>query len=392
MDGITVQHAGELLFDTSATERQRGQCAETYLRSLEDVAFALIVGSGLAVSKNLPKVGNETPGADLCVHFGAYVRPVEEARTSAPDGIVATIGGRKAVAAWLRALSHLKKKDYPFWREFALREADAYLWPSEAEGRMLILRAESAPSDLRFGKPYWVVPELQRIVPLDLATRLASEILIHHSVPRPSAVEFVQRSIVAHATIFEWYQRRLRRGAGPEKAMTHLPHVTRTTFVAEEEIDRELWRVARLLMPRMLGEILRGCDRRGDVLKRIEDLTVDGGLDPLRDGLREALATPDLEGITKIHRDLEHQLDAADQPSAVDFAIKGGLVGIVPKVEVEVRKRAVDEETEYHQAIRLALRRTPDIRGELRAQAARVFPELRALPNPPVQPTGSAVG
>jgi hypothetical protein len=379
MDGITVQHAGELLFETCATVRQRAQCATTYLRCLEDVTFALTFGGGFAVTRDLPKVGNETPGASLCAHFSGYIRPIEEARTKRPDAVIAQPGGVRAVAGWLQGLHLLKDGDLIFWRELALRESDAYLWPQGEEAKRRLLRTDVPVSQLEFGKDYFGVrPDLNRHVPRRLIKLLADEVLLHHSIPEPNAAEFVQRFIVAHAIIFEWYLRRRMRGAAPETPLTHLPHVTRTTFVAEEMLDRVLWRLGRLVMPLMLGEILRGCDCRADVLKRIEDLIADGSLGPLRNNLRKAIAGQEAGDIEKIRRDIEqHRFRSDAKRGPVDMALKAGLVGPLPRVEAEARLRIDDEESQYDAAIGLVLRRSPDVRAEERVQAERVFPELK---------------
>lgn len=376
MDGITVQHAGELLFDTSASVRQRGQCADTYLRSLEDVTFALVLGLGLAVTRNLPKVGTETPGADLCSHFGDYVHPVEGARTAGPDTIIVEPQGRNAVAQWLGGLAHLTNKDYPFWREYALREADAYLQPADDVGRAVLLRPDAERVELKFGKDYWVVPELQRVVPPELTARLRDEILQYHALPPQNGLEFVERSIVAHTITFEWYQRQLVHGTGPGMGLTYLPHVTRTTFVAEEEIDRQLWHLGRLMMPRVLGEILKKCECRADVVKHIEDRIADSRLEPLRIRLRDAVEAQDSTEIKKIRHDIERQLNPQDERSPVDVTVRLGMNLLGPHAGAEAGTRLGHRRSRCDEAIRLALIRTVPTPCELRPQAIRVFPEL----------------
>ncbi len=377
MDGITVQHAGELLFDTAATVTKRAACAGTYLRSLEDVAFALIFGSGLTVTKNLPKVGNETPGTDLCQHFASYVSALEVAGVAPPDELVEKPAGRRRVRVWLSGLNRLRRKDYPFWRELILREAEAHLWPSNDADKALLLRSIPDRSKLAFGKNYWMVSELQDALPQGFIMEMAKSILACYSLPQQSALEFVERVVVTHAVIFEWYLRRLRHGAGPEIPLTYLPHVTRTMFFVEDDIDTELWHLQRLVMPRILSEILKGCDRRSEVLRRIEDLVEAGRLEPLRRRLQDALVSLDRDELKKIRRDIECQIDSGAEKCSVDFAIKAGIVGVVPKAEIEIRRRVTKDESSYDAAIRLVLRRSTDIRTELWGQACRVFHELR---------------
>ena len=61
MDGITLQHAGELLFDTPVTIEERNNCHETYIRSLEDFCFAYMYGEKFSHTKKFPKIQDYEP-------------------------------------------------------------------------------------------------------------------------------------------------------------------------------------------------------------------------------------------------------------------------------------------------------------------------------------------
>jgi len=61
-EGITVQHAAELLLDTETTRADRKACRYTYLCSLQDFSLDLLAGDAIEVSRNLPSVGTSVPG------------------------------------------------------------------------------------------------------------------------------------------------------------------------------------------------------------------------------------------------------------------------------------------------------------------------------------------
>jgi len=382
MEGITVQHAGELLFDASATRHQRAKCEGTYLRSLEDVVFALVFGSGFAVSGNLPKVGDETPGADLCCSFQDAVHTIDSS-SGTPDSLIESQSGRAAVAGWIAGLAHLKNSFLPYWQEFIVREAEASLRPrfgsdtdrEKAEWEYL-RRPDADRLRMTFGKNYFNAPELHEALSETFVSQLGEEVASVQRVPKRTAEEFVRRAVVAHAVIFEWYGRRLQEGTGPELPLSHLPHVTRTTFFAEEEVEHKLWQLGRLIMPRVLVEILKPCASRAEVLSVIGDRMTEGLLTPLRNRFREAVEVLDIQELEKIRIDIEQMMTTDDEPSSIQVAMKAGFVGPIPRVEVEIGKRRTVEDSDYKSAIRWLLRRTPDTRDELRVQAHRLFPEL----------------
>lgn len=374
MDGITVQHAGELLFDTEATTSQRRACSQTYLRCLEDFAFAVIFGQ-FSVTGNLPLVGNESPGAELCKAFTEFQAPFEEAKTDPPDALLDAPLGRLVIADWLSALSRVRRSDFRYWVDYIRREADAYLWPADAHARAL-LTTSCSREQYRFGKQpeYWFDAELEDCIEGQmfevLVTAAASA---HGHVSSDGVREFVRRSLLAHMLIFEWYERRIQ-GATATEPRVRLPHVTRTTVIQEDTVAYQLWRVQRLMMPHILSSILGASADRNAVRRRIGDLATDSRLQPLRSRLQAALATFDLNELEAIADDIDNTAAGISETRPVDFAIKAGFTGPLPKAEFEARLK--QEPTPDRRAIVFALRRSGDIYAEELARATRVFGEL----------------
>src|SRR5258708_3842183 len=79
LDGITFQHVAELLLERGTTANERKRCKATYWDCFEQVAFALLMSDRIALSAELPRVGNDTPGEDLKALLGnEIVFPVED--------------------------------------------------------------------------------------------------------------------------------------------------------------------------------------------------------------------------------------------------------------------------------------------------------------------------
>ena len=375
LEGITVQHAGELLFDTVTTAKLRKDCLATYLRSLEDVTFALVLGNGFAVSKNLPKVGNETPGMDLCVEFNTYVKPVELKTKSHPADLLSSTAGCRQVAEWLQALTRLGNQYFLFWQEFIVREGQAYLEPLLASDKAALRNGSAVAHDLIFGKDYPFSRDLgNEIQEINLVKRLALIIETNHKISSVASIEFVTRVLVAHITIFAWYQQQWKRGAGPGVPYTYVPHVTRATIVNEDLMDSHLRRLARFIMPRITNEILNCCDTREEYIKIIHDYQEGRSLDNLRRIFDDALRTQNAQELENIRIAFEREAFASkDDP--VELAFKAEA-SITPKLVLETKTKLAKSQSP-EEGVKFLSRRSGSVRADLITSAKRVFPELR---------------
>lgn len=69
LEGLTVQRAGELIFDVGSKARDRASSRKSYMRALEDLAFALLFADKTGTTGQFALVGAEKPGELVIMGF-----------------------------------------------------------------------------------------------------------------------------------------------------------------------------------------------------------------------------------------------------------------------------------------------------------------------------------
>ena len=116
-DGITVDHARELLTDHPAVREIGHRCTYPYLASLADVATGLVSGSKLSTT-------SMTPGQWIEDTFESKFDPIEVKSTLKPtDMLKEGSRYRSEVEDHIRILKQLTANQYKAWRQLIIREA-----------------------------------------------------------------------------------------------------------------------------------------------------------------------------------------------------------------------------------------------------------------------------
>jgi hypothetical protein len=165
--------------------------------------------------------------------------------------------------------------------------------------------------------------------------------------------------------IFEWYQQRVFDTAMSDEVQVYTPHVTRATLFPEDDFDRELWHMRRLVMPGLLVPILRNCAHREEVFRYVGDLIANTRLDGFRQEFGAALESRNDEALARLRRMVERDLEEFGPSRAANVIGRIGVNVLVGYAEVE---------TPITNAALLAIR--PFSYQELLDAAIRVFPEL----------------
>jgi hypothetical protein len=301
LDGITVQHSGELLFATRATTSERSACAATYVRSLEDFAFALLYGASFTVSGSMPEVAGENPGRLLIEEYPQWHVNLDDGAPARPDVLLKTDPAFRArVAATLRRVPNSYLRIPEFWEHFILREARSSLIvrtdavdgekrnrqeASAAAQRKMFASPHTAPSEFIYGKvpEYFVDPELQaelddRSFTRKLSARLAMEWTIRHGIPEVILEEFVRRATLAHVVIYWWSELSV---GGHLAQVIRVPHVTRSLLCASEPRTGAVRR-GEFQKRTRVRNVLHECLSR-HVIERHELVNVLGGLRERKD-------------------------------------------------------------------------------------------------------------
>jgi hypothetical protein len=246
LEGITLQHVGELVFRAPETRAIRRASRANYLHSLEDFAFAVVLADKLVVGERFPSLSAQ-PGAKP---GDAPPSPAERLIWDLPSDLLSRvrIPDNKALAHQLVLLDSFRKEilsdvrrlpvsiaqDVTYWEAYFRREA-VYLGDHEA------LRDPSLPLiDYAVGEHYLRDSDLWAAVPrsvieagLPIVSERASRSrhvgFLAKPPQAPRALEaLVAGSVVSHVAFMHAYD--LAIVSQPEPPV-RLPFATRCSIL-----------------------------------------------------------------------------------------------------------------------------------------------------------------
>jgi hypothetical protein len=231
----------------------------------------------------------------------------------------------------------------------------------------------------RFAAKHYVArPELQDLVPESYTAALMPVVKESAAivVSDTAAREFITRVAVTHI-LFYWDNESaakdiIRRGG------TRLPHETRASLrlvQAQCESPESVLRYA--VTPHALKYVLKRSDKRADVIQRLQDFHQDSLFREVRGLLQRALVEHDLGNDKELRMlldDLENVVRESEAPRdlvTMKPKIEVGVLGVKVGLEMDWRFRFNDRRYWLRQLVHAGAG------GELRALAAKVFPEFR---------------
>lgn len=233
IDGITVQHVGEIVFDMGSTFEDRYASRHTYKQSLEDFAASVLFGDNIAVSGRLPKVKGENPGSIALEQMADIHTNLEISTTKTPQDILKDTYYREKV---LKDIGYMKKAIFGvnkiFWQDLMRREAIISIGSHDT-----VYNSNVTPDEIVFdGAPHYVVDrELQNKIDRDsIITILATELQKYCDtrITKIALEEFVSRIILTHITIYWWYEFATIEAGIVNRV--RIPHITRAVVRNEE--------------------------------------------------------------------------------------------------------------------------------------------------------------
>jgi hypothetical protein len=272
LEGITINHAGEIIFDSPKTTKERGKFPYTYLRSLEDFMQAVIFADKIVVSSRLPDVGNESPGKDLLAMFDPkMIEWVEEVKGFSPDSVLDNESNSSILGSYLKNLNYSYFQDPGSWREFIMREYITYFYP---KGRDKVLYENGK---FLFGKNYMEKSELESLISADFIKHLIEPIqrlsLNESNIPPQKALEdFIRKTSLTHVVIGLYYKQFVGLIKVPEFDRNFISHVTRSTLKFDQHEcnlkERTPWLT---LIPRLIAPTLKlNCTTRFEIPNAIK--------------------------------------------------------------------------------------------------------------------------
>lgn len=385
LDGLIWQQAGELLFDTEATRAQRSSSIKSYVRALEDITFALLFSENVAATGSLPDVMGTNPGRDLVKIFDERFVPIDVNHANKPEDLLNDADERDLLKEMLANLTEGIRIEAELWLAHMRREALINLGAHES-----LFAVQKDPSNYRFVRTFWPDRELQDSVPKEILDRVMNPIqsAIDRNIQTEAIREFVTRNVVAHVTIFRWYQRQASLSFKPDKHV-YFPWGTRTSLLPNQsgplrrlqirgKFCRNLWRIARLTAPYATIQLLERSGCRSDLLKWLRDPPVEWKSAALRQKLSEAVTAFVRGDETEMER-LAQDIDrAASWCEYKEVAGIGGEIGVStagPSGSIGGYRES--ERPRGSGWVTTIIRQTPALYSRCEAEAQRVFSELR---------------
>lgn len=278
-DGITVDHARELLTDDPVIADIGHRCTYPYLASLADVAVGLVSGTKLSTTAM-------TPGQWIKNTFDNKFDPIEVIGKLTPEDMLEQGSQyRTEVENHIRLLARLNTHQYRAWKELIVREAREFLGDDQR-----IFEDLPDPDEYIFGKKLTYDRQLQNLVPERCITNMHDALYPIEGTPpylvkvhAKTVRELITRTVTAHILIFCWY-RYMTAKSFLASGCLRWPHCTRATLIecgSEGLLSRKsktlkgtphprsLYMVREVLMPNILTPILIKASGERDPLKVI---------------------------------------------------------------------------------------------------------------------------
>lgn len=391
LEGITVQHAAELLLDFRLTESDRRTCRSTYLRSLADFTFGLLAGDVIAVSQRLPKVGEDrSPGQELLEviarQLPGHIRWIEDEGTGDPGVIREDVAQRTMTRSWIGKLEDALVLDGPSWQEHLVREFKAYAGDDPQ------LAEDLPPERYPFRRRFWYDKELEDAIPSRTVERafpprISVLTADGREVHANARAAFVRRNIVAHILIWQWYQEQMIRPKFAVRERNLVTHVTRASLVSAKRRGggrdgrREGWRI---IVPRVLAGLINRSETRSDLIKHILDAASDSAQArtfrrTCEDAIEEYVAGNDV-ALERLQRDLEAWARGSDVHETFECRSTIGWQAGSPKAEFSTALSGAVASSgylEFDRSMRF-LTRAASRFADYEVAAERLFKEIRA--------------
>jgi len=299
LDGITVQHVGEVFYETGTTAAVRKQCRRTYLRSMEDFTFGFLFGETLSLSGRMPPVGDETPGGNL-------INRPEMGQPAAIEELLQEERFRSSVEQDMKAVNELLGSELEPFRHFYLREVLAYLgnhaslWESNLDPSTYVFETKDRKSH------YVRSPGLQGLVHNSFTRDMTTAIrngTAAKDVSDDALTEFVTRVLLTHIANYWAFDRAVE---DHPHGSARLPHVTRVAI--RQKVDapnpEKHGRLRRLVYKGIVPHAL------------LRVIGVARGKEFFLDALRETRDSKDFTEIRRYLTELVCQLGAGERKDA----------------------------------------------------------------------------
>jgi hypothetical protein len=365
-DGITFQHAAEMLLDPDPTRNTRKLSKHTYVRSLEDLAYGLAFADRIVLpAGEMPKVGGSSPGENLVDRLGASL--VERVPYIGKTKEWAIANGREQLQTTLSAMSGISAGPVSYYADFIKRESQVHF------GSDPTVRTAKR-SDFRFAETHYTPDaQLQAAIPETFVNQLTPVVRAQVKEVRPSdeAIdEFLRRCLVTHFGNDYSYGESV---AARNQNYVRLPHVTRS--VVHNVLADEHGQFAELVTPHVLLLALIRAKKRDDVLSALLALRADPPMARIKRYIVDALM--ELESIGKRNKIDNLLADLRRQSNMIGDRMEAAKMGVMFKSKfVDIAVDAVLNLGAVRRRFALRQLVTPGREADYRSRLSSLFSEI----------------
>jgi len=270
LDGITVQHAGDVVFQTKETLEHRAAAKQTYRECLEDVACAALFADKIHITGAMPQYDSgEAPGQRVVAELNrsgefTTIMPKEVLSTTAQ--ILGDSNCRVFIQHDVMNLAQSIREVPEIWSDLYTREAEIHFGNHES------LRRENADRYVFGAKHYWDDPLLEQMVPDGFVCGLkgfVERLSTDRRVSRRSVDAFIRAVAVTHIGNYWTIHEASRLKKIPPSF--RMPHPTRM-HLSQLRVKADGAALRSALVPMALCLALREDVRRDSFLATLRDL------------------------------------------------------------------------------------------------------------------------
>jgi hypothetical protein len=299
LEGITLQHAGELLFETPITIKERTKCPQTYLRSLEDFCFAYLYGSFSHTGK-LPTIDIYEPGKMLIDRFSENFVKLDDNNHAKVKAFLKDQEIVYQLSIDMKNGFYAYQVNPKFWEEWITRESKAYLGSDSSLYEDLpqtrLYKYAKKPAYLKSKLLQDLIPKefFQNLIPIVKKT------IKDNKIKEKAIKEFISRCFLTHQTIYWWYNHLIEQN---NPNFIQVPHITRSLVrsVIYENRNIEYIRLIKniLVRPALYEATKPVIKNRSDLIDSLKMLRVDKSFENMRDRLKTISNEIDNKNATK---------------------------------------------------------------------------------------------
>jgi hypothetical protein len=225
LDGITLQHVGELLFNTSITTDYRKKCFHTYLQCIEDFSFSIFYGDSFGHTGSFTPLIDQEPAELLCNSFISVFQNLSFVKNRTQDELLFDINIREMLAIDFANIFIAINRQREYWEHWMIRETQAYFGCHPS-----VFKANLDPELYKFDrKPeYYLDRELQDSIDpkaINFLTNFLIKSIPNKKVKKDAIIEFIKRNILTHQLTFYWMENLVNEHL--KEHLIHIPHITR---------------------------------------------------------------------------------------------------------------------------------------------------------------------